>query len=193
MFFGRKFECLSGEGLSIAGPDHLVNLTKRTLSNPFTLVVDEPLAEGLGFTGRSSRCLAVQAKSLDGRNSFLALVDECLQIVDILRVCCGVVGRFNLDNKATSMDRDVAESVPTARLVCQNPSLLFPYLLLVLVLVTNCGPVRRMIVVQPDAKIIVQGDVVLPPTDSFRPSVSQEDMRRTRIRARSYPGPEILQ
>lgn len=57
----------------------------------------------------------------------------------------------------------------------------------------NRGPVRRKVVVQPYAKIIVHGDVALLRADSFGSSVPQEDMRRTRVRAQLYPVLEILQ
>ena len=43
---------------------------------------------------------------------------------------------------------------------------------------------RRIVVVQPYAKVIVHSDVILLGADSFRSSVPQEDMRRTRVRAR---------
>ena len=70
---------------------------------------------------------------------------------------------------------------------------LFPHLPLVLAFVANCGPVRRKVVVQPYAKIIVHGDVALLRADSFGSSVPQEDTRRTRVRAQLYPVLEILQ
>jgi hypothetical protein len=62
---GWRFEC------PIARPNDPVNFTKRTFSNIFIVVVDEPVIEGLGFTGCLSRWLAAQAKSIDGRNFFL--------------------------------------------------------------------------------------------------------------------------
>src|SRR5437763_17078905 len=81
---GRRYECLGGEILPIARPYDPVNFTKGTLSNAFIVVVDEPLAESLGFTGRFCCCFAVQAKSPDGRN-LLALLSCFLAPVDNAR------------------------------------------------------------------------------------------------------------
>lgn len=91
------------------------------------------------------------------------------------------------------MDTGLSQSIPCARRVCQDPCVLFPHLLLVLAVVANCGPVRRKVVMQPYAKIIVHGDVALLHADSFGSSVPQEDMRRTRVHAQLYPVLEILQ
>lgn len=105
---GWRFECLGGENFPIARPNDPVDFTKRTCSNNFVVVVDEPVIDRLGFTGCLSRWLAVQAKSIDGRNfflallgCFLALLDECSQVLDVSRVCCCMVGKFDIDGKAS--------------------------------------------------------------------------------------------
>lgn len=70
---------LAAKILPIADLDDPVNLTKRTLSNPFLFVADKPLT-GVGFTGCLSHWFAIQANFLDAR----ALLDHSVAEPDTL-------------------------------------------------------------------------------------------------------------
>lgn len=105
---GWRFECLRGENLPIARPDDPVDFTKRTCSNNFVVVVDKPVINGLGFTRFLSRWLTIQAKFIDSWDfflallgCFLALLDECSQVLNVSRVCCYVIGKSNIGGKAS--------------------------------------------------------------------------------------------
>ena len=94
---GWTEEALGGEVFPIAQLDELANLTKCALSNSSVVVIDRPLAGGLGLTWCCSGGFAVKAKRADGRNCFLALLEECLQVLDVLRIGCSVVGKLDFN------------------------------------------------------------------------------------------------
>lgn len=70
------------------------------------------------------------------------------------------------------MNRDLFELLPRARLVREDPCLLPAHLRLVLAVVPNRRAVRRIEVVQKDAEVVVESDIVLLSADAARSPVA---------------------
>lgn len=163
-----RVKYLGGQGPPISCLDNLQDFTKRSHSNIFDLIVDEPVTRSWSLARCLSRRLAVQAKRLDARrvdlaplSCFMALLYKRPQVLDVARGSCSVVGKLNPDGEAAAVDRCLFEFVGSAGRICQKPRLLSPHFLLVPAVLADCGAVRRVVVVQPDVQSLVYSNVAL--------------------------------
>jgi hypothetical protein len=125
--------------------------------------------------------MIIQVKFVKNRSFFFASDNKCSQIVDVSRICCCVIEKLDLDDKFIRINRDVVKSISCVRFICQNLSLFFSYLLLILISIINCDFACRMIIVHSNTQIIVYNNVVLFVADFFCFSMIQKNMNRNRV------------
>ena len=163
-----RIKYLGGQGLPISCLDDLQDLTKRSHSNIFDHIVDEPVMRSRSLARCLSRRPAVQTERLNARrvdlaplSCSLALFHKHPLVVDVAGCPCSVVGKLNPDDEAAAVDRRLFESVRSAERICQKLRLLPPHFFLVQAVLADCGAMRRVVVVKPDVQSLVHSYVAL--------------------------------
>ena len=111
--------------------------------------------------------LHFQAKSLDAGNVLLALLNECAGVVDVSRVYCFVAEKLDLTERLLE-----GIIIPWDEFRVPGVYAMIQGLLPLHAIMANCGAARRVVVVQPHARIVVYDNAVQPGTDSSRPPVA---------------------